>query len=48
MIELIHCHVHNEYSLLDGLGTAEQYAKRAKELEQPAIAFLYQVVFIKQ
>ncbi len=27
-----HLHVHNEHSLLDGLGKAEEYAKRAKEL----------------
>ena len=27
-----HLHVHNEYSLLDGFGTAEAYVKRAKEL----------------
>lgn len=28
-----HLHVHNEYSFLDGYGTAEQYVKRAKQLE---------------
>ena len=27
-----HLHVHNEYSLLDGFGTAEQWAKEAKRL----------------
>ena len=27
-----HLHVHNEYSLLDGFGSADEYAKRAKEL----------------
>jgi DNA polymerase-3 subunit alpha len=27
-----HLHVHNEYSLLDGLGKAEEYVARAKEL----------------
>jgi len=29
----VHLHCHNEYSLLDGLGTAPDWAKRAKELE---------------
>lgn len=33
-----HLHVHNEYSLLDGLGTAKQYVERAKELGQTALA----------
>lgn len=33
-----HLHVHTEYSLLDGFGTAEDYVKRAKELEQGALA----------
>jgi DNA polymerase-3 subunit alpha len=27
-----HLHIHNEYSLLDGFGTAEAYAERAKKL----------------
>lgn len=27
-----HLHVHNQYSLLDGLGSEKEYAKRAKEL----------------
>lgn len=27
-----HLHIHNEYSLLDGTGTAEQYAKKAREM----------------
>ena len=27
-----HLHVHNEYSILDGLGSAEDYAKKAKDL----------------
>ena len=27
-----HLHVHNEYSQLDGLGTAKDYVKRAKKL----------------
>src|SRR3990167_3336249 len=30
--EFCHLHVHNEYSLLDGYGTAEAYVKRAKNL----------------
>ena len=32
MLNFAHLHVHNEYSLLDGFGTAENYAKRAKEI----------------
>lgn len=35
---LIHCHRHSEDSLLDGLGTAKQYAERAAELGQWALA----------
>ncbi|MFA7099363.1 MAG: DNA polymerase III subunit alpha, partial [Eubacteriales bacterium] len=31
-------HVHNEYSLLDGVGKAEEWCKRAKELEQTHLA----------
>jgi len=38
MIDFCHLHIHNEYSLLDGLGTAEQYAIRTKELGQKYIA----------
>lgn len=34
----VHLHVHSEYSLLDGFGTPKNIIKRAKELEQPAIA----------
>ncbi len=33
-----HLHVHDQYSLLDGFGTAENYAKRAKELDQKYLA----------
>lgn len=33
-----HLHLHNEYSVLDGVGTSKQYAKLAKELGQPACA----------
>lgn len=33
-----HLHVHNEYSLLDGTGTAENYAARAKELGMTHLA----------
>jgi len=29
-----HLHVHNEHSLLDGIGTADQYCARARELGQ--------------
>jgi len=32
-----HLHIHNEYSQLDGVGTAESYIKRAKELGQKYI-----------
>ena len=32
-----HTHCHNEYSVLDGMGTAEQYVKKAKELDQKYI-----------
>lgn len=28
-----HLHLHNEFSFLDGLGSAEEFAKRAKELD---------------
>ncbi len=38
MSEFIHLHRHSEYSLGDGTGTAEAYAARAAELEQPALA----------
>mgnify|MGYP000219924247 CR=1 FL=1 len=30
--DFVHLHVHNEYSFLDGFGTAEKYAKRCREL----------------
>jgi DNA polymerase III alpha subunit len=29
--DFIHLHVHNEYSLLDGFGTAKNYAKKIIE-----------------
>ena len=35
---LVHLHRHSEYSLLDGTGTADQYAARAAELGQNALA----------
>lgn len=34
----VHLHVHSEYSLLDGLSRISDLAKRAKALEQPALA----------
>lgn len=34
----VHLHRHSEWSLLDGTGTAVQYAERAAELGQPGIA----------
>lgn len=36
--EFCHLHVHDQYSLLDGFGTAEQYLKRANELGFTRIA----------
>ena len=30
--DFVHLHVHNEFSQLDGMGTGEDYAKRAKQL----------------
>jgi DNA polymerase-3 subunit alpha len=38
MSKLCHLHRHSDFSILDGLGTAEQYAKRAAELGQEALA----------
>jgi DNA polymerase III subunit alpha len=38
MIDFCHLHLHNEYSLLDGLGKANKYAERAKEIGQNHIA----------
>ncbi len=35
---VVHLHTHDEYSLLDGCGTAKQYAAQARKLEQPALA----------
>ncbi|WP_374686587.1 DNA polymerase III subunit alpha [Promineifilum sp.] len=34
----VHLHVHSEYSLLDGLSRIEHLARRAKALNQPALA----------
>jgi len=36
--KFVHLHRHSEFSLLDGVGTAEVYAKRAAELGQPSLA----------
>jgi len=36
--EIVHLHLHTEYSLLDGLNKIENIVKRAHELGQPAIA----------
>ena len=36
--QTVHLHVHSEYSLLDGLSSIEALAKRAAELDQPALA----------
>lgn len=38
MNNFCHLHLHTEYSLLDGCGTAEQYAARAAELGQHYLA----------
>jgi DNA polymerase III subunit alpha len=37
-VSFVHLHVHSEYSMLDGLGRVKLMAKRAKELEMPALA----------
>ncbi len=37
-MSFIHLHRHSEFSRLDGIGTAKQYADRAAELGQPALA----------
>ena len=33
-----HLHIHNEFSVLDGYGNADQYVKRASEIGQKYIA----------
>ena len=38
MRDFVHLHVHTQYSLLDGLGKAEQWVKRVKEIGQNSIA----------
>jgi DNA polymerase-3 subunit alpha len=38
MAEFVHLHVHSEYSLLDGLSNCRELAKRATELDMPALA----------
>lgn len=38
MSDFANLHVHTEYSLLDGFGSPELFAKRAAELGQPALA----------
>lgn len=37
-MNFISLHTHNEYSFLDGMGTAKQYITKAKELNMPSIA----------
>lgn len=36
--QFYHLHIHDQYSLLDGYGTADQYCEYAKELGLPGIA----------
>lgn len=38
MSQFCHLHCHSEYSLLDGMSKVDDMVKRAKELNQPAIA----------
>ncbi|MEJ2560807.1 MAG: DNA polymerase III subunit alpha [Anaerolineae bacterium] len=38
MSDFVHLHVHSEYSLLDGLSRVKELAKRAAELNMPALA----------
>ncbi len=38
MSHFCHLHCHSEYSLLDGMSRLEDMVKRAKELDQPAVA----------
>lgn len=38
MTNFVHLHVHSEFSLLDGLSRVDQLARRAAELDMPAIA----------
>ena len=38
MSQFCHLHCHSEYSLLDGMSRLDAMVKRAKELDQPAIA----------
>jgi DNA polymerase-3 subunit alpha len=35
---LVHLHVHTEFSVLDGLGTIEEYVERAKQHGMPALS----------
>jgi DNA polymerase-3 subunit alpha len=37
-MSFVHLHRHSEFSRLDGLGTAQQYATRAAEMSQGALA----------
>lgn len=36
--EFVHLHLHDQYSVLDGYGTAKQYAERAKEIGFTSLA----------
>ena len=38
MSDFVHLHVHSEFSLLDGLSRVRDLAKRAVELDMPAVA----------
>ena len=37
-MSFVHLHCHSEYSLLDGANRIDDLIRRAKELEQPALA----------
>ena len=37
-MSFVHLHVHNEYSVLDGVGTSKEYASLAKQFGQTHLA----------
>ncbi|HEV2339377.1 MAG TPA: DNA polymerase III subunit alpha [Patescibacteria group bacterium] len=53
MVDFVHLHNHSEYSLLDGLSKVKTMVKRAKELNQKAVAItdhgsMYGVIYFYQ